>query len=103
MKIPKKIKIGGHAIKITFSSDIELAGAMGGYKYASQSICISKEISKSQQEETLIHEIVEAINGIYEFNLTHDKIQILGAVLHQIIKDNPGMFENERKNAKHKR
>jgi len=99
MQIPKKIKIGGHILTVRFSEDI---GNMGEWHSAKQIIKLYKDNCQSQHEETLLHEIVEAINGLYEFNLPHDKIQILGAVLHQIIKDNPGMFRDEKKIIKRK-
>lgn len=96
MIIPKKIKIGGHYVEVKISS-VDTVGNMGGYNYGKQVIIIDKSVNESQTEETLLHEIVEAINLMYEFGLPHDKIQTLGCVLHQIIKDNPKMFENKKK------
>ena len=40
------------------------------------------------QEASLLHEILEVINYIFEFDFSHDKIQILESALYQVLKDN---------------
>lgn len=96
LKIPKKIKIGGHLILIDFSNDIS---NMGEYRSGKQEIKIYKDNCSSQQEETLLHEIIECINYHYELKLSHWKIQVIGTVLYQVIKDNPEIFKIEKEKA----
>jgi hypothetical protein len=92
MNIPETIKIGGHILPVRFSEDI---GNMGEWNHAKQTIKLYKDTCVSQQEETLLHEIIECINYTYELKLPHAKIQILGATLHQIVRDNPQLFQKE--------
>lgn len=93
MKIPGKVKIGGHTLNVELSEDI---GNMGEWRSGKQVIKIYKDTCHSQREETLLHEIIECVNFTYELKLSHQKIQILGAVLHQIIIDNPLIFDIEK-------
>jgi hypothetical protein len=94
LKIPEKVKIGGHNLSIDFSTDIS---NMGEWRSEKQNIKIHKDNCKSQQEETLLHEIMECINYHYELKLPHWQIQVLGTVFYQIIKDNPELFKEEVK------
>lgn len=46
------------------------------------------------QEESLMHEILEAIGWQYDVQFqSHKDLSIMATVLHQVIKDNPNMFK----------
>lgn len=88
MKIPKKLKIGGHVYKIKFLDIVRLDGLTGdemGYcDKEKNEIRIQKGMSQSQTEETLIHEILHGINNV----VSHETTESLAHSLHQVLKDN---------------
>lgn len=90
MKIPKSIKIGGQNYKVIIK-DLDKSEAQNncGYCRATDNeIYINTSISQEQQESTLLHEILEALNFNYQLELEHNKIQTLEATLYQVLKDN---------------
>jgi len=92
MKIPKVLKIGGkkfkvRVIKIDSLSDIENVGEMDGNRH----IITLNDLDDApieRLEECFLHEILEAINEIYELKLPHWKITSISEVLYGIIKNN---------------
>lgn len=87
----KEIKIAGYRVKILI--DKKLMGneaRLGEYSPFEQRIKIASGLTKQQKDETLIHEILEAINDIYELGLDHnEQLCKLSVALHQILVDNP--------------
>lgn len=65
-----------------------LDGLMGRHRLTTCEIEISDKLTPSQEESTLIHEVLEAINGIMELELTHPQISALEACLYQVISSN---------------
>jgi hypothetical protein len=93
MKITNKVKIGGVTFKVEYKRNLTVGtGAYGQLHPSRQKIIIDKNLEREMQEGSFIHEIIEAINGMYELDLEHWKISVLDAALYQIIKDNPGIF-----------
>ena len=90
MDIPSKIKIGGHEIKIVEIIDLDNLDNVGRWVKTKNEIQIEKNQSQSQKESTLLHEIIEAINDLYELDLNKDyhKITTLETALYQVLKDN---------------
>lgn len=91
MKIPKKIKIAGYNYDIKMIKD--RGKEQGSENPASiytrhQVIWIDVNQAKEQQESSLFHEIIEAIDFIYELKLEHNKISCLETGLYQVLKDN---------------
>lgn len=87
MKIPKKLKIGGHMVKVDCSK--ELPGRDGEWMQQKNLIKICKTLSQSQKEVTLIHEIFHAINS--EWNNSPDRHALMDSLsgqLHQVFTDN---------------
>ena len=101
MKIPKKIKIGGHIYRVFFvktrdekkqSCNIGLTNAI------IKKIYVEKDIPRSQQENTFLHEVLHAImmetRLWYDFDRTDRKLDeedIVGRManmLYQVLKDN---------------
>lgn len=94
MNIPDEIKIGGYLVSVDFTNNIMTdRGRIGEYKPRTQTIAIDKDCSKQQSEETLIHEILEAITSIYDISIEHKDLSNMATVLHQVIKDNPDIFK----------
>ena len=60
MKIPEKIKIGGHIYKVIFKDDMDDEN-MGVCRPSKLKIFVDKNLPQSKQEETFIHEVLHAI------------------------------------------
>jgi len=84
MKIPKKLKIGGHLYKVELVESDDMDGANGEQDRHKNRIRICKTDPQSQQEETLIHEIIHAVNG----GLKEEVVDSLAVSLYQVLKDN---------------
>ena len=54
---------------------------------------INKSSHLSVRQQTLLHEVFEAINEIHELDLDHYKIKTLTAAMFQILMDNKDLFE----------
>jgi hypothetical protein len=94
MNIPKEVKIGGFNIPIKLDEKIGIEeNKYGQYNVINHTIKICDKVAFDQQFNTLIHEIVEGMDSIYELKLEHKDITIIAAVFHQIIKDNPEIFK----------
>ena len=87
------VRVGGYEIKII--SKENLIGNyehFGEYSEILDEIYLDSNLTKQKKIETLIHEILEAINSLYKLNLNHDKqLCVLAVVLHQILIDNPNL------------
>ncbi len=84
------MKIAGRTIKVKYVEGIEhFPDGESGLSFLEEGIIkIDKSKPKEHQESTLIHEILEFINSLYELELEHYKITCLETALYQVIKDN---------------
>ena len=89
MKIPKKIKIGGHDVSVIMEEGVRLKKA-GDWNSWSNSIRINSDgdLSESYQAETFMHEIVEAINTHNELNMELHVISSLSEGIFAVIRNN---------------
>lgn len=87
--LPANIKIGGLTIAVKqvchLASDRD---RYGEYSPMKQVISIDESLPKDKKMETLMHEILEALDGYLSLGLEHDKLTALSFVLHQVLKDN---------------
>lgn len=87
-KIENKITIGGHVILIeeekNFTRD---HNAYGEWRPGLLKIVIDADLPDTLKNETILHEILEAITEIYDIEIKHHKLLILSVVLHQILTD----------------
>ena len=89
MIIPKEIKIGGFKVIVNLVDNlISDRDSYGEYSPRTQEIRIDKTNTRQLQEETFLHEVMEAITSIYAIDITHKDLSIIATVLHQIITDN---------------
>jgi len=93
MKIPKTLKIGGKKIKMRVIKKIdtdENENIIGLWDVEKYIITLQNNDTtpNGKLEECFLHEILEAINGLYELKLPHYKITLISELLYQIIKDN---------------
>jgi|GEM_PF-1466783 len=94
VEIPKEIKIAGKTYSVEVKDLLKSAGVTNAgksYSY-SQKIWIDTSAHPEQQEETLLHEIIEMLNDTYDMDLDHQDISTISAGLYQIIKDNKLRF-----------
>ena len=91
MKIPLKIKIGGHQYEIkVIDGDVSGMSEAGLCYRNNHIIFINKAdfMDESAKNVTLFHEIIEAINYNYELKLPHQAITILAETIYQVLIDN---------------
>ena len=78
MNLPSRIKIGGLDIDVVFS---DLETNYGFYRHERSEIQISQNLSNAQKYATFIHEVIEAMNMIYDIDLKHHQICLLETAL----------------------
>lgn len=87
-KIGNEINIGGYLISIeevkNFMRDNEIYGE---WRPAALKIIVDADLPLQLKNETIFHEILEAITGIYDIEIKHHKLLILSVVLNQILTD----------------
>jgi len=89
MNIPDKLKIFGHEYEVVVNDEVKTGNSdFGSHWLKYGKIWINSDITQHQQESTLIHEILEAINAHLRLDLDHKQIFALETGLYQIIKDN---------------
>ena len=93
MVLPKRLKIGGHIIKIKIVSanDIPENESPGFWSIDENIIYIEDKLPQSQQEVSLIHEILHVFNAVSD----HEKLEFLAQALYQVLKDNNLYFGKE--------
>lgn len=89
MRIPKKIKIGGHDILILRHAENQ-NDWLGFYDARNNTISLTTDtrITESALAEGFLHEILEAINNKYESKLDHQALTVLSEVLFAVLRDN---------------
>ena len=95
MRIPKKVKVGGHWYKVHIGYIFkERFDRSGDTDSDIKEIRIAKEtlgvpLPKSQVEQVFIHEILHAIDWVYNSDELEEKqIKRLAEGLYQVLKDN---------------
>lgn len=91
--LQKTLNIGGHVITVQFDENLlSDREHYGEWCYRDLSIIINGTSNQTVRQQTLLHEIVEAINELNELGLEHDKIQTLSTALFQVLKHNEDLF-----------
>jgi hypothetical protein len=96
MEIPETIKIGAHVFTVEMVQNLRNengGGVCGMCNGAECRIRINPGYPQSTNEATLIHEVIEAINYLYELGLEHQQITSLEEVLYQVLKENKLHFD----------
>ena len=96
MRIPKRIKVGGHVYLVTtghrFREDASLVGQSRheeGIILVSTHSATGATRERSQVEETFIHELLHAVDSIYNARgLNEDTVMRLSEGLYQVLADN---------------
>lgn len=86
MKIPKKLKIGGHQFTV---KEVKDYGAMGSTETRKNLITICEDAPQTQKESTLLHEIFHCINTTFGSDMvSHSLLDSFSEQLYQVLKDN---------------
>ena len=89
MEIPESIKIAGLDWKVVLDEHMGAEDkCFGQMRPVRQEIAIIAHAAEQRQEETLLHEIIEAIKDHCCLELDHQTLSTLSAQLHQVLKDN---------------
>lgn len=88
MRIPSKLRIGGHVIRVDCSKELRNED-YGDFSAKTNVIRISKALTQSQKEVTLIHEILHGLNACFDMTpVGHMLLESLAQQLYQVLKDN---------------
>jgi hypothetical protein len=88
MNIPDKIKIGPYEVKVEIIGNIAIDREHGG-EYCPRELKISLDSAlKKRHGEIFMHEVIEAINDIYNLSIDRDDMMVLGMALYQLFIDN---------------
>lgn len=95
MKIPNKVKIGAFEWKVAKNKNLMHERHERAVTRPKRLLIeIDPGAEEIAQEESLIHEILEAISWQYNIEfVSHKDLSVLATVLHQVIKDNPDTFK----------
>ncbi len=92
--IPSEVKIGGYVVRVEMREHLlRDIGCCGRFIPCEKLIEIDPMMGYQMQWGTFYHEMVEAISEIYAIKPlaeNHGAIDILGEVLHQVLRDNTG-------------
>ena len=100
MKIPKKLKIGGHDFDVILKKPTDKEKGYNNWGktfFANNEMMIDNDLSQSRQEEVFLHEILHCCFEMSGLNKElddkkqkseEDIICNLTAILYQILKDN---------------
>ena len=87
---PKKLKILGHKYVIVLQDQNKTGNSHLGTHWGKESkIWINSNQCQEMREETLLHEVLEAINYHLELKLKHENLVRLENALYQLLKENP--------------
>lgn len=84
--VPRQLEIAGHLITVELDDTLGDRGDSFGQFHGQRNlIVIDPRYCDDLVSETLIHEIIEAINMKAELRLEHPQIQTLALLLHQAL------------------
>jgi hypothetical protein len=90
----KTVDIFGHKVSVKLDENLlSDRGLYGEWCYRDLSIFINGTSVTTVKEQSLLHEIFEAVNEIHELELDHHKIKTLTSAMYQILRSNENLFE----------
>jgi len=89
MKMPRRIKLGGFVVAVDSTDQMNNAG---DWASVGAQIRVNTHMTECEQAETLLHEIIEAINYYGGLELEHPQLTSLSAWLFAAIRQNKLTF-----------
>lgn len=68
----------------------------GQIDHIEQLITLNEDAGIEQQKATLMHEMVHGLDELYGIGLKEKQVEKLGVALYMLVRDNPGMFTEEK-------
>jgi len=98
VNIPDKVKIGWQTYKIIEiepKEDLITASERfyGQILYDKSKILLKADVSEEQKRNTLLHEIIHAVDEAYNIELSEKQVDTLGNALMAVFIDNPDLKE----------
>lgn len=95
MKVPGKIKVlyKEYTVEETVNLHDNGGDLYGQIHYLPEKILLNAEAKGEQKKSTLLHELVHAMDEIYNIGLKEKQVGKLGNALYMLQKDNPELFE----------
>lgn len=90
MRVPKKVHICGHEYAIVYKNSLSLDGreAWGMMDPNKNIIYLRKSMPTTRKMEILLHEMIHAIEDIYNLNLSEIAVKQLALGVLSAIRDN---------------
>jgi hypothetical protein len=89
VKIPKNLDVLGKDYSIKEVTEKELPKETGECYYWLQCILLDKNLRKDSSLETLLHEVIHAVDGELGLGLKEGQVRLLSQGLYSVLKHNP--------------
>lgn len=93
MKLPGCLSVFGKDYIVKEADKKILKDEIGVCEYWNQLILIDKNLQKDCTLETLLHEVIHAIDGETGLSLKEVQIRLLSQGLYDVLKHNPGTWK----------
>ncbi len=90
MRIPTEFMIGGSTYTTEYNAELRDRGRIGECHMQQCVVTICPYQKLPQQEETWIHEVIEAANDKFALDVHHGAITALAVAIHQAITTGKG-------------
>jgi len=94
MKSLKEINILGKCYSIVPCSEkYGNSEVLGQCVYWSQFIFLNHLLKKDNTLETLLHEVIHALEGEFKLNLKENQVRTLSVAMYSVLKENPDIWK----------
>lgn len=95
MNIPEKIKVLYKEYTVEETANLHDNGGdlYGQIHYLPEKIFLNVDASEEQKKSTLLHELIHALDEMYDIRLKEKQVKKLGNAFYMLQKDNPELFE----------
>jgi hypothetical protein len=96
MSWPTSVKVGAVEYSVAEVAGLRLDGAemCGLCRVGPCQIEVKADMPAARARETLLHEVIHAVNSEYGIGLKERQVQALGTALVQVLRDNPALKED---------
>lgn len=94
MKILEKVKVlyKEYGVSEQVNLHDENGDLYGQIQYLQEKIVLNADASEEQKKSTLVHELLHALDEMYNIELEEKQVEKLGNAVYMLQKDNPGLF-----------
>ena len=85
--LPKSIGIAAYRIPIVRAKELCEGRAIGLWEPNPGRISVQRDLKGAAELATFLHEVVHAVSDIYNLNLKHHAVHVLGEALCQVLTD----------------